>query len=92
VAAVYAYEAQIPRVARAKLDGLRGRYGITDSRALAFFDVHAELDLEHSAAERAIVAGAPREDAEDILEATAEALDAWWDFLTAVDVSVEPAA
>jgi pyrroloquinoline-quinone synthase len=90
VAAVYAYEAQVPRVATAKIDVLRAHYGIGDGDpALAFFEFHAELDVEHSAAERAILAAAPPEEAEDILEATAEALDAWWDFLTAVD---EPAA
>jgi pyrroloquinoline-quinone synthase len=85
VAAIYAYEAQVPRVAEVKIDGLRAHYGVADGDpALAFFEVHAGLDVEHSAAERAIVATAPPEQAGDILEATAEALDAWWDFLTVV--------
>ncbi len=53
VAAVYAYEAQVPRVAQAKIDGLRANYGIEDRPALSFFEVHAALDVEHSAAERA---------------------------------------
>lgn len=88
VAAVYAYEAQVPRVAQAKIDGLRAHYGIEGGPALQFFEVHGELDVEHSAAERNIVAEAPRDEADDIIEATAEALDAWWDFLTAVDVPV----
>jgi pyrroloquinoline-quinone synthase len=88
VAAVYAYEAQVPRVAHAKIDGLREHYGIDGGPALEFFEVHSELDVEHSAAERHIVAGASSDDAEEIIEATAEALDAWWDFLTAVDVPV----
>jgi len=94
VAAVYAYEAQVPRVAGAKIDGLREHYGITEGPALRFFEVHGELDVEHSAAERNIVAQAPADEADDILEATAEALDAWWDFLTAVDfeVATAPAA
>jgi pyrroloquinoline-quinone synthase len=92
VAAVYAYEAQVPAVAQAKIDGLRAHYGIGGGTALSFFEVHSALDVEHSAAERAIVATAPREETEDILEATAEALDAWWDFLTAVDVPAETAA
>jgi len=88
VAAVYAYEAQVPRVAHAKVAGLREHFGIADGPALEFFEVHGELDIEHSAAERRIVAQAPDDEAEEILEATAEALDAWWDFLTAVDVPV----
>src|SRR4029079_7932028 len=59
VAAVYAYEAQVPRVAQAKIDGLREHYGIDAGPALQFFEVHGELDVEHSAAERNIVAQAP---------------------------------
>jgi pyrroloquinoline-quinone synthase len=88
VAAVYAYEAQVPRVAHAKIAGLREHYGIAEGPALEFFEVHGELDVEHSAAERHIVASAPPDEADDVIEATAEALDAWWDFLTAVDVPV----
>jgi pyrroloquinoline-quinone synthase len=94
VAAVYAYEAQVPRVAQAKIDGLRRHYGIVEGPALEFFEVHGELDVEHSAAERHIVAQASADEADEIIEATAEALDAWWDFLTAVDfeVATAPAA
>ncbi|HXJ63604.1 MAG TPA: CADD family putative folate metabolism protein [Actinomycetota bacterium] len=88
VAAVYAYEAQVPRVAHAKTQGLREHYGIDGGPAAEFFEVHGELDVEHSAAERHIVAQAPADEAEEIVEATAEALDAWWNFLTAVDVPV----
>jgi pyrroloquinoline-quinone synthase len=85
VAAVYAYEAQVPRVAHAKIAGLREHYGIEDERTLGFFEVHGELDALHSAAERHVVAAAPEDESGEILEATTEALDAWWDFLTAVD-------
>ena len=38
VAAVYAYERQVPAVARAKVDGLRAHFGVDDPRTLAFFD------------------------------------------------------
>jgi len=86
VAAVYAYEAQVPRVAQAKIDGLRANYGITDGPALSFFEVHAALDVEHSAAERAIVGAASDHDADRAVEVARGALDAWWEFLSAVDV------
>ncbi len=78
VAAVYAYEAQVPRVAQAKIDGLRANYGIEDRPALSFFEVHAALDVEHSAAERAIVGATTGEDADLAVEAARDALDAWW--------------
>ncbi|MBI4261508.1 MAG: CADD family putative folate metabolism protein, partial [Actinobacteria bacterium] len=50
VAAIYAYERQVPEVARAKIDGLRAHYGIEDGPTLAFFETHATLDVEHAAA------------------------------------------
>jgi pyrroloquinoline-quinone synthase len=84
VASVYAYEGQVPAVSRAKIDGLRDRYGITDPRTLAFFEVHAELDLEHSEAERSMVKELGEHDEEAVMAATGSALDAWWGFLDAV--------
>jgi pyrroloquinoline-quinone synthase len=84
VAAVYAYEAQVPPVAQAKIDGLRERYGIDDERTLAFFATHAYLDVEHSQAERQMVAELAEADEEAVLAATRRALDAWWSFLDGV--------
>jgi len=83
IAAVYAYEAQVPEVAAEKMDGLRDRYGVDDARTLAFFALHSTLDVEHSAAERQMIrslAPSPAEE-EAALEATGRALDAWWSFL-----------
>jgi pyrroloquinoline-quinone synthase len=84
VAAVYAYERQVPAVARAKVDGLKARYDVHDPRTLAFFEVHATLDEAHSAAERDIIARHGQGHEEDVLAATSAALDAWWSFLDAV--------
>ncbi|MEA2487485.1 MAG: pyrroloquinoline-quinone synthase [Actinomycetota bacterium] len=44
---LYGYESQTPEVARTKADGLRTLYGI-DSDGTRYFDLHAELDVEHS--------------------------------------------
>jgi pyrroloquinoline-quinone synthase len=84
VAAVYAYEAQVPPVAQAKIDGLRERYGIDDERTLAFFTTHAYLDIEHSQAEREMVAELGNGHEEAVLAATRRALDGWWGFLDGV--------
>ena len=83
VAAVHAYERQVPAVAAAKIAGLREHYGVEDGRTLAFWRVHEGLDVEHADAERAILAS---EDPERVLQGTQRALDAWWAFLDAVDV------
>jgi pyrroloquinoline-quinone synthase len=48
LAALYAYESQIPSVATAKIDGLRRFYGVTDERGLAFFKVHEQADVWHA--------------------------------------------
>lgn len=85
VAAIYAYERQVPAVAQAKIEGLARHYGIESGPALAFFETHAVLDIEHADAERRIVAELGPEHEEEVLEATASALDAWWGFLDAVD-------
>jgi pyrroloquinoline-quinone synthase len=85
VAAVYAYERQVPQVAQAKIDGLKQRYGITDGRTLGFFDVHSTLDVEHSDAERRIIADLGPADEDAVVENATAALGAWWEFLDAVD-------
>jgi len=86
IAALYAYEHQVPEVAAEKIRGLIERYGIEDPRTLAFFTVHSTLDVEHADAERSMIASLAAEAGEDaVVEATREALDAWWGFLDAVD-------
>ncbi len=86
LAALYAYESQIPAVAAAKIDGLAKWYGITAPRDIAFFAVHQEADVHHSATSRALL---DRLCANDQARAAAEAatvrtLDALYGFLDAV--------
>jgi pyrroloquinoline-quinone synthase len=84
VAAVYAYERQVPVVAQAKIDGLKERYGFTDGRTLGFFETHALLDVEHSKAERRIVRDSGPDDEQAVLAAATSARDGWWDFLDGI--------
>jgi len=90
VAALYAYERQVPQVAGSKIDGLKQHYGITDGSALQFFVVHGVLDVEHSEAEREMLGrlleDSSEEEAQPVEAATSRALDAWWNFLSAVDM------
>ena len=88
IAALYAYEGQVPEVATEKIRGLVEQYGVDDPRTLAFFTVHSTLDVEHSGAERSMISDlAPSAaDEEAVLAATRAALDAWWGFLDAVNV------
>ncbi len=83
IAALYAYESQLPEVATVKLAGL-DRYDVPED-ARTFFKVHAHLDLEHSAAERRIIEDAEPDEHEAAIAAAVRSLDAWWSFLDAVD-------
>ncbi len=55
VAALYAYESQIPAVSEKKIEGLRDFYGFQTEEGYRYFTVHIEADREHSATERALL-------------------------------------
>lgn len=55
VAALYAYESQIPAVSEKKIEGLRDFYGFGTEEGYRYFTVHIEADREHSATERALL-------------------------------------
>jgi pyrroloquinoline-quinone synthase len=52
LAALYAYESQIPAICESKIDGLKKHYGFNNPKGYEYFSVHIEADKEHSAAER----------------------------------------
>ena len=85
LAAMYAYEAQVPAISLEKLRGLVENYGFRRDASLRFFEEHSTLDEEHSAreAEGIIAHTGPQEKGvvESALQAT---LDAWWGFLDGV--------
>lgn len=84
VAAFYVYEAQVPEIASAKISGLRRFYGITETRALAYFAVHEEADLRHRAAWREWLASQPDVDDVSVLCMAERCLKAQWGALDAV--------
>ena len=86
LAAIYAYEHQVPDVAAEKLAGLRDLYGIVDQDATAFFGVHSVLDQEHSRLEEEAIAQHTGADQEPAVEsALTAALEVWWGFLDGVN-------
>jgi pyrroloquinoline-quinone synthase len=52
LAALYAYESQIPEVSKTKREGLEAFYGISDEEATRFFSVHEKADIWHRQVER----------------------------------------
>ncbi len=78
LAALYAYESQIPEIARTKREGLAAFYGISDPDAIRFFTVHEEADVWHRRVERDALSriAATAEDRSRALAAAARCLDA----------------
>jgi pyrroloquinoline-quinone synthase len=86
LAVMYAYEAQVPKVALEKTRGLKEFYGIDSDQAVKFFEVHSTMDEEHSAREAHDLATSTAPDQESGVEAALQsALDAWWGFLDGVE-------
>lgn len=89
ISAMYAFESQIPEVAKRKIEGLQNFYGITDEKSQRFFSVHQEADVVHSSEELDILHAAIDSDekldsAKDACQRAAEAL---LSFLSSVDRS-----
>ena len=83
---MYAYERQVPQTAESKIHGLAEHYDVSDRRTTSFFVVHGVMDVEHSGAERQMLGTLTvGVDPEPVEDATRRALEAWWNFLSAVD-------
>ena len=85
LAALYAYESQIPAICESKIDGLKKHYGITDPQHYEYFSVHIEADREHAAAERAMLSSyIDNDNAKAVLKSVQRVLDALWEMLSGV--------
>jgi pyrroloquinoline-quinone synthase len=100
LAALYAYESQIPAVASVKVDGLKQFYGMTNPEDYQFFTVHEQADVWHTEAELKLIeqhADTPARQAQ-VLEVADQAATALWQFLDGVydtycgDLKVQAAA
>src|SRR3989442_6709370 len=85
LAALYAYESQIPAICESKIDGLKKHYGIDDPEHYEYFSVHIEADREHSAAEQRLLSGyIDDQNFEPVRASVNRVLDALWDMLSGV--------
>ena len=86
VAALYAYESQIPNVSEEKIKGLVKFYGVDSEEGLEYFEVHKKADVEHSAAERKLIKKYAQDDEtkQKVIEAVDKTLEAYWNMLTGI--------
>jgi len=85
LAALYAYESQIPAICESKIDGLKKHYGFTDPEHYEYFSVHIEADRAHSAAERKMLASyIDNHNIDGVRVAVRRVLDALWEMLSGV--------
>lgn len=86
LAALHAFESQVPEIAAVKIDGLAKFYGMHNPNDYEFFTVHQKADVYHSQTEWALIerfADTP-EKQEEVLAATQKACDALWGFLDGI--------
>jgi pyrroloquinoline-quinone synthase len=85
LAALYAYESQIPAICESKINGLQKHYGFTDPKNYEYFSVHIEADREHSAAEREMLSDyVDSQNIDNVRASVRRVLDALWEMLSGV--------
>jgi pyrroloquinoline-quinone synthase len=85
LAALYAYESQIPTICESKIDGLKKHYDFNDPKGYEYFSVHIEADKEHSATERALLADKiDNRNIDNVRASVNRVLDALWEMLSGV--------
>lgn len=76
VAAMYAYEAELPKISRSKIDGLKKFYHKDSEDATKYFEIHEEADVRHSQVWREILEQIPGECQDAAIHAAVESLKA----------------
>jgi len=85
LAALYAYESQIPAICESKIDGLRKHYGFNNPEHYRYFSVHIEADRAHSADERKTLSSyIDNHNLESVKASVNRVLDALWEMLSGV--------
>jgi len=87
LAAFYAYESQVPRIAREKESGLRAMYG-ADDKTCGYFALHATADVYHARVWRGLLEkqiAAKPEAAEAALDAAENAARLLWKALDGIE-------
>ena len=76
VAAMYAYEKELPKISKSKIDGLKKFYGVQSNEATKYLEIHEEVDIRHSEVWKNILKTIPEDKQEYALNAAISSLEA----------------
>ena len=82
LAALYAYEYQVPEIAETKIKGLKEHYDVSDKRSLSFFTVHQEADVHHRRECEKLIDTFSEKEQIPALKAAEKSAKALWNFLS----------
>ena len=84
VSTMYAYEMELPKISRSKIDGLQKHYRIADNDALLYFRIHEEVDVRHAQVWRDFITEIPTQREKPALSAAVKSLEAQNELLDSV--------
>jgi pyrroloquinoline-quinone synthase len=76
VASMYAYEKELPKISRSKLDGLQRFYGLSSYDATHYFNIHEVADVRHADLWRSLLQKVPKEKEAELLSSVKKSMDA----------------
>ena len=76
VCAMYAYELELPKISRSKIDGLGKFYNISSQEAINYFEIHEEADVRHANVWRKLINSIEGKNQNLSLNAASKSLDA----------------
>jgi pyrroloquinoline-quinone synthase len=86
LAALYAYESQIPAIAEVKIDGLKRFYGIDAPSDYEFFSVHQVADVYHAQSTSSLIENYAKteEQQAEVVQAAKTVANALWNFMDGI--------
>jgi pyrroloquinoline-quinone synthase len=75
-AAMYGYEKELPKISTSKINGLKKYYGIVNSDATNYFEIHEEADIRHARLWMNILKNVSTDDTDSVFEAGVKSLSA----------------
>lgn len=85
IAALYAYESQIPAICVSKIEGLKTHYKMMSPEQWHYFTIHIEADKEHAHVERnLLIKHVCEKNISAVMKAAETVLDSLWNFLASL--------